>query len=123
MLTEKKVGEKMIGKLRHRITLQKPIITKNNIGCEIERLEDIGKVWARIEPISNKGYSKIKQSPTDISTKITVRYRKDITPMMTVIFSQRLFRIQRVVNVEERCVFLELLCSEEINDKEQDADE
>lgn len=123
MLTEKKAGEKMIGKLRHRITLQKPIITKNNIGCEIETLQDIGKAWARIEPISNKGYSKTKQSATDISTKITVRYRKDITPMMTVKFSQRLFRIQKVINLEERCVFLELLCSEETNDKEQDADE
>lgn len=110
----------MIGKLRHRITLQRSTITKDSIGCEIESLEVVGTVWASIEPIANKGYSKVKQSPTDISTKITVRYRKDVETMMVVIYDKRLFRIQKIVNPEERCVFLELSCSEEINSKEQE---
>ncbi|HHX63233.1 MAG TPA: phage head closure protein [Epulopiscium sp.] len=113
----------MIGELRHRISIQRSIVSKDNIGCEIETLDDIGKVWASIEPISNKGYSKVKQSPTDMSTKITIRYRNDITPMMVVIFGVRLFRIQKVINLEERCVFLELLCSEETDVKEQERDE
>jgi len=121
--TEKKAGEAMIGELRHRISIQRSIVSKDNIGCEIETLDDIGKVWASIEPISNKGYSKVKQSPTDMSTKITIRYRNDITPMMVVIFGVRLFRIQKVINLEERCVFLELLCSEETDVKEQERDE
>ncbi|HHX60622.1 MAG TPA: phage head closure protein [Epulopiscium sp.] len=112
----------MIGELRHRVTLQKSSITKDSIGCEIETLEDIGKVWSSIEAISSKGSSKGKQSPTDISTKITVRYRKDIAPMMVVIFEERVFRIHQVINPEERCVFLELLCSEETNGKEQGSD-
>ena len=123
MPTEKKAGEGMIGKLRHRIRLQRPIITKDSIGSEIESLEDMGNAWATIEPISSKSYSKTKQSPTDISTKIIIRYRKDVTPRMVVIFRGALFRIKKVINLEERCVFLELLCSEETDGMEQVPDE
>ena len=46
----------MIGKLRHQISLLKPIIVKDALGQEVEKLEMEKTVWASIEPLSGKEY-------------------------------------------------------------------
>ena len=102
----------MIGNLRHRITLQKPVIIRDSIGQELEEWQDVATVWASVEPLSGKEYFNAQQTNSEVSTKITIRYLKSITPFMRVFFQKHTYNILSVINFEERNIYLQLLCSE-----------
>lgn len=104
----------MIGNLRHRITLQKPVIIRDSIGQELEGWQDVATVWASIEPLSGKEYFNAQQTNSEVSTKITIRYLESVTPFMRVFFQKHTYNILSVINFEERNIYLQLLCSEKV---------
>lgn len=109
----------MIGKLRHPISLLKPIIVKDELGQEVEKLEVQKTIWASIEPLSGKEYFSAKQVNSEATIKLTIRYVESLLPHWVVQFGQRIFNIEAIINFEERNKYLQLLCSEkvgEIND-------
>ncbi len=106
----------MIGNLRHRITLQKPLIIKDSIGQQLEEWQDVATVWASVEPLSGKEYFSAKQMNSEVSTKITIRYLEGITPFMRVFFQKHTYNILAIINFEERNVYLQLLCSEKVGE-------
>ena len=102
----------MIGNLRHRITLQKPVIVKDSIGQENEEWQDVATVWASVEPLSGKEYFNAKQTNSEVSTKIIIRYFENLLPNWVFQFGHRRYNILSVINFEERNIYLQLLCSE-----------
>ena len=104
----------MIGNLRHRITLQKPVITKDSIGQELEEWQDVATVWASVEPLSGKEYFNAQQVNSEITTRITIRYIELLSPQWVVQLGKRTFNILSVINFEERNIYLQLLCSEKV---------
>lgn len=101
-----------IGRLRHRITIQKYTATRDSFGADVEDWTDIANVWASITPVSGKEYYAAQQINAEITTKITIRYIKDINPKMRVVFKDRMFEILSVINSEERNIELNLMCKE-----------
>lgn len=101
-----------IGDLRHRIVLQKKEITEDELKQQSETWTDIATVWAAIEPISGRAYFEAKQINAENSTRITIRYRMDVTPHTRAVFGSRVFEIQSVVNPKERRETLVLMCRE-----------
>lgn len=106
----------MIGKLRHRITLQKSVVTHDDIGQELEEWQDVATVWASVEPLSGKEYFNAQQINSAISTKIGMRYLPGITTDMRVYFKRHPYNILSIINLEERNLYLQLLCSEKVGD-------
>lgn len=50
-----------IGKLRHRITLQRQINAQNDYGAVVTTWQGIATVWAEIKPISGREYFEASQ--------------------------------------------------------------
>ncbi|MGG3871376.1 phage head closure protein [Brevibacillus laterosporus] len=92
-----------IGSLRHRITIQ-------------ERLglifQDCAKVWSSIEPISAKEKLERPDMEQSITHRIRIRYRKGLTSTMRVIYKDRLFSVESIIDPTERQKELELICEE-----------
>lgn len=105
-----------IGKLRHRVTLQEYISSKDSFGAEIETWSDTATVWAGIEPLSGKEYFAAQQVNAEINTKIMIRYRAGVRSTMRVAFQNRLFEILSVINTEEKNQELILMCREVLDD-------
>jgi SPP1 family predicted phage head-tail adaptor len=101
-----------IGDLRHRVTLQKKTITEDALKQQSEAWVSVATVWAAVEPLSGREYFAAKQVNAEISVRITIRYRKGITPDMRVVFGDRAFEVLSVVNPKERCESLVLMCRE-----------
>lgn len=101
-----------IGKLRHRVTLQESAAVRDSFGAEVETWTDITTLWASVEPLSGREYFAAQQVNTEISTKITLRYRAGIKPEMQILFASRVFEILSVVNPEEKNTQLVLMCKE-----------
>lgn len=101
-----------IGELRHGVTLQKKEITEDDLKQQAENWMDVDRVWAAVEPLSGREYFVARQVNSEVSAKITIRYRKDIIPDMRVVFGGRVFDILSVINTKERCESLVLMCRE-----------
>lgn len=99
------------GKLRHRITFQRPATEKDRLGGYPDDWIDVATVWAQISPVSGKEYfTQVRE--TTVSHKIYCRYRVGINPRMQVKFGKRTFRIISVLNWEERNEGLTIMCEE-----------
>ncbi len=101
-----------IGNLRHRVTLQQKTVIEDDLKQHTENWTDIASVWARIEPLSGREYFAAKQINSEISVRVTIRYLPGITTEARVVFGGRIFEVLSVVNPEERCESLILMCRE-----------
>jgi len=105
-----------IGKLRHRVKIQAYTAGRDSFGAEEHVWMDVATVWASVTPVSGKEYFASAQTNTEVSTKITMRYKSGITPKMRVVLGARIFEIISALNFEERSVELNLMCKESVPD-------
>ncbi len=101
-----------IGELRHRITIQESVASRDSFGAEILSWVDLAIVWAMVSPVSGKEYFAFQQINAEVSTKITMRYRPSITPKMRVLFENRVLEIDSIINPEQMNISLILMCKE-----------
>ncbi|MBE6959960.1 MAG: head-tail adaptor protein [Ruminococcaceae bacterium] len=100
-----------VGKMRHRITFQRPTEEKDFLSGYKDDWFDVCTVWAQISPVSGKEYfSQVRE--TSVSHKIYCRYRPGITPRLRIKFKDRIFRIISVLNWDERNEGLTIMCEE-----------
>mgnify|MGYP001255372296 CR=1 FL=1 len=102
------------GELRHRIIFQRLVETTNEVGETVQTLEDYATVWAAIEPTTGREYYEAQKLQPELTYKITVRYRNDITPDMTIKFKDRAFQITSIINPKERNEVLQIMCTEQV---------
>lgn len=99
------------GKLRHRITFQRPTEKKDRLGGYQDDWINWVTVWAQISPVSGKEYLSQVQAHV-VTHKIYCRYRHGISPRLRIRFGDRAFRILSVLNWEERNEGLTIMCEE-----------
>lgn len=104
-----------VARLRHRVTIQKPVITKDGSGGVVtswENISGIHEVWAAIEPLTGQQYFAAKQVMSEVSHRVTMRYLPGVLPTMRLLFSGRYFSIVSVINPDEKNRYLVLMVSE-----------
>ena len=107
------------GDLRHRITIQTRVITKNSYGENTIAWNDDATYWAAIWPVSAKEYFNAQQVQAGVTHKIRIRYRTlgdgtRINPECRIKYNTRYFGIKSVINPDERNIYLDMLCEESI---------
>lgn len=102
-----------IGRLRHRITIQEPTITRNDRGAEVLAWSTLATVWAEVR--SNTGREQVINNNQEIASAthvVTIRHRDDVTPKMRLQWSGRTFGIESLVESDNRRRMLQLACIE-----------
>lgn len=102
------------GRLNKRVKIQRPVYnTAAGSGEQsILRWDNVAEVWATVEPFSGREYFAAAQTQSSVTHKITIRYRSGIDQTMRVLFKERQFYIESVINPNERNEFLQLVCVE-----------
>ncbi len=100
------------GKLRHWITIQTRTDTMDSYGEPIPAWTIFDQVWASIEPITGREYFASKETRSQSTHRIRIRYRSGITTKMRISWDSRLFDIESILNTEERDRELVLMCVE-----------
>lgn len=101
------------GKLRHRITFQKPKFEDSGHGGKAKGWENVATVWAEIKPVSGREYFENFQMESEISTKITIRYLAGLNTHMRIKFGDRYFKIVTPpINPQESNRVLEIMALE-----------
>ena len=72
------------GTLRHRVTIEKPIESRDATGAMRQLWQPVADVWASIEPVTGREFFSAAQVQSTISTKVRIRFRVGITEKMRV---------------------------------------
>lgn len=104
-------------RLRHRLTLQEEVRTADGAGGYVKTWSDIADLWAEIMPMANIYGREVPfagQLQSEVSHRIVIRYRADMTPAMRLVFENRAFNILQITDPEEKHEHLTLLVKEGI---------
>ena len=103
------------GRLRHRLTLRKPVYG-DDWGEVPTRWIDVATVWGAVEPVRGQEYTQLRSSGADETGKIVIRYRSDVHPEMRVAMDgspeERVYDIKDVIDPDERHRELQLMVKE-----------
>ena len=101
-----------IGDLRHRVTIEKKIVTIDAYGDEVVSWAEVATVWAAVEPLSGREFLEGRRQENEINHRIRIRYRQGLTPSMRVVWGPRAFDIESVIERESRRREMWLMCRE-----------
>lgn len=101
------------GELRKRVILQVKTVTRSASGEETITWSDHATVWASIEPLQGREYFTAQKEQSEVTTRIRIRFRRNITSEWRVKESvKRIYLIETIIDPDERHRHLELMCRE-----------
>jgi len=106
------------GKLRHRVVIQEPVNYQNTETGSIESSwQDVATIWADVYPLSAREFISAQSEHGEITTRITIRFRRNISNKNRILYEGKIFNIEGVLPdpVSGR-EYLTLPCSEGVND-------
>lgn len=104
------------GRLRRKVTLLQYVDGVDDYGRTVPTLEEYATVWAEIKPMRGYEYLEYYREKNKVQTKITCRYRDDITESMVVSFNGKLHEITAILDIEDRHVALEIMVQERVGE-------
>lgn len=100
------------GGLRHRVTIQTPTHAQDTQGGLTESWANGNTVWASIETLYGRELMYARQSESQATCLIRMRYDATITERHRLLFGTRTFGIESINNVDERNAEMVLSCRE-----------
>lgn len=103
------------GILNKRITLLELTDSENDYGEDVETYRGFYTTNANVKPLQGREFFQAQQVHSEITIKITIRYRKDllILPNMKIQYGNRTLEIMSPpINVNEQNRYYEILCKE-----------
>lgn len=99
------------GPLRHRVTIERPQVTRDSAGGEVTTWLPVATVYASVEPLSGREWVTTNAAGADLSHRVRMRYT-DLEPTDRLDFNGRTLQVEAVLNTEERNVELIVMCRE-----------
>lgn len=86
------------GRLRHRVSLQRLQETRDpETGAVISDWSEVAKLWAEVAPLSAREFVASQAVQSEVSARITIRYRADITAKDRIVYRDKIYNIEGVL--------------------------
>jgi len=82
------------------ITLQLSTKTRDAYGREQETWVDVAQIWAQIQPLRGREFFDAQKTNVELTHRITISYRANVTPNMRAKFGRRLYYFQAPLNID-----------------------
>lgn len=102
-----------VAKLRNRLEFQERTVARGAEGGETETWFTVAFRWGAIVPLVGRELINAQQIATTVDHRIEIRFWKDLTAKMRIVFKGRTFGIDSVLNLEERKVEHHCFCTEQ----------
>lgn len=103
----------MIGRLRHRVTLEEKTQAPDAAGGFAESWTPVATMWAAIEGRGGRESPQAEQIAGGERFLLRIRWRADVTAALRVIWGARVLAIDSVTDPDGRRRFLLLDCAED----------
>lgn len=102
------------GELRSRIAIWHINgTTENEVGEEVPNVEKLATVWARVEALKGREYWEAQKIRPELTYKVLIRHRNDLTPDMTVEWENRELEVQSILP-DAKKAYMQLICIEKV---------
>lgn len=81
------------GRLRQRVTLRTFTESQDGFGELIKTWADLATVWAAVLPLRGREYMDSRELQVELSVRILIRYRADVTSLMRVVHGVHTYEI------------------------------
>ncbi len=104
--------------LRHRITLQRRTgVQSPSTGAMEYHWTDVAEVWAQVTPVSVREFIAAQAVSNEITMRMVIRWREDISDRDRVLFRGKLYSIEGILpDPDSGLEYLTLACSEGVKD-------
>lgn len=99
------------GELRQRVVIQSKSAVKNEYGEPIYSWSTLATVWAAVEPLTAREFIQGRAELQEVSTRIRMRYRDDVSAENRCTWNGHTYDIESVIHDPLRTE-LTLLCTE-----------
>jgi SPP1 family predicted phage head-tail adaptor len=89
------------GLYRHRINIQRPVITNDSLGQEEIIWEDSKLLWCMIKTTQGREYFAAASTQNEKTTRFIVRYTTGIDESMRIVHKDKVYEIESVINDDE----------------------
>lgn len=87
-----------VGKLRHRVTIEKPVRAQDpDTGAIEDDWQEVATVWASVEPLSAKEFVAAQATQSEVEARIKMRSRSDVDATMRILHRGQIFNIAGVL--------------------------
>lgn len=100
------------GEMRRPVDFLDPGTERNDDGSFPEPVPFLTGIDAKIEALSGRELYKAQQIVTEVSHRVTIRFRRGLSTRMLILFRGRKFQIQAIQDPDEAEVELRILCVE-----------
>lgn len=101
------------GDFDQRVTIQQPDTGQDSYGQPNTGWVDVGKVWAKKSDLTGREYMAASAAKAEVTTKIIIRYRPDVTAAMRVVLGIDVYNILSVLTQDN--AVCTLMCSRGVN--------
>lgn len=104
------------GELRHRLRLQSAARVSDGLGGWKKTWTTDATIWGAIWPQKGTEYIDHMLTQGEVIHKVRIRYRSGVIigKRFQTVSGSRILNIQNVINWEERNVYLDCICVEEV---------
>lgn len=103
-----------IGRLRHRVLLQRALRTGDEGGSALVAWETVAVLSAAIDAISGDEIEIADASMGRAILRVTLRYRNDVGPSSRFLVGSRILNVRSALDVDGRQRWLQCQCEEEL---------
>lgn len=103
------------GRLRERVTLQKPVLSQDAAGQPIPTWTTVATgIPAEVLFVAGReGFRNQQQVIAAYTHKVTIRYRSDVSPQMRLLWGSRVLNIESAGDPVGNHLELTILCTED----------
>ena len=98
------------GALDQRVTVERFTSTVDDWGTPIESWAPLFTCWAAVEPLVGREYIAAQAAQSELTTRITMRYRPGVTHDLMVTHEGRQYEIESVIDTNSKGQELVLMC-------------
>lgn len=105
------------GRLRHRVTIQQPVLSPDGLGGGSKTWSNVATVWADVTTSEGNVGINLETVVSDQTRslnmyRVKMRYRAGVGTNMRLLHRGRVLEILSVANIDERNKEMTLLCRE-----------
>jgi SPP1 family predicted phage head-tail adaptor len=108
-----------VGKLRHRITIERPVLNQDATTGEMVRTWEtvVANEPAAVEPLSVRDFLAAQALQSAVTLRVTIRFRAGLTADMRLLHGSRIYNPQGwLADPVSGIEYLTAPCSEGVND-------
>lgn len=105
-------GMVIAGNMRQRIRIEQPVLAADGLGGGVRSWQTVTTVWGEITTLSGNEHFAAGQLASQISHRITLRWREGVTPEMRLAFGTRIFAIRAILERDGKRRSMEILVEE-----------